>query len=87
MDAGLEQEVKELQPHRDLKALQSVGYKELFRYLDDDYDLDFAISEIQKNTRRYAKRQITWFKNQLSGEPFEPENIKGIIAYVNKAIS
>lgn len=87
MDAGLEQEVKELLPHRDLKALQSVGYKELFRYFDDEYALDFAVSEIQKNTRRYAKRQMTWFNNQISGEPFEPENIEGILSYINKATS
>ncbi len=84
MEAGLEQEVKDLIPHKDLKALQSVGYKELFRYFDNEYDLDFAVSEVQKNTRRYAKRQITWFKNQVSGEQFEPEDIDGILAYIRK---
>ena len=87
METGLEQEVKELLPHKDLKALQSVGYKELFRYFDGEYDLDFAVSEIQKNTRRYAKRQITWFKNQVSGDYFEPENIEGILSYINQMIS
>ncbi|MFS4468169.1 tRNA (adenosine(37)-N6)-dimethylallyltransferase MiaA [Maribacter sp. 2210JD10-5] len=59
---GLLKEVTELVPFKEYNALQTVGYKELFKYLDKEIELDFAISEIKKNTRRFAKRQLTWFK-------------------------
>ncbi len=62
MDEGLLEEVKKLENHQDLNALNTVGYKELFKYLKGEWDLEFAISEIKKNTRRFAKRQLTWFK-------------------------
>ncbi len=62
MKTGLLDEVKKLYPFKDLNALQTVGYRELFKYLDGTYDLDFAVAEIKKNTRRFAKRQLTWFK-------------------------
>ena len=63
--AGLIEEAKELLPYRNFNALQTVGYKELFNYFDDEWTLEFAISEIKKNTRRFAKRQLTWFlKNE-----------------------
>ena len=59
---GLVEEAKKLLPNRGLNALNTVGYKELFQYFDGNYELDFAISEIQKNTRRFAKRQLTWYR-------------------------
>ncbi|KAA2217062.1 tRNA (adenosine(37)-N6)-dimethylallyltransferase MiaA [Maribacter flavus] len=62
MQDGLLAEVKSLVAYSDLNALQTVGYKELFEYLNGNWTLDFAVSEIKKNTRRFAKRQITWFK-------------------------
>ncbi|SHK30293.1 tRNA dimethylallyltransferase [Epilithonimonas mollis] len=62
MDKGLLEEAKGLIAARDKVALQTVGYSELFRYFDGEWDLDFAIEEIKKNSRRYAKRQITWNK-------------------------
>ncbi len=62
MEEGLLNEVTRLEPYKALNALQTVGYKELFQYLDENWDLEFAISEIKKNTRRFAKRQLTWFK-------------------------
>lgn len=62
MKDGLLSEVRSLLDHRDLNALQTVGYKELFEYCDGNWTLDFAVSEIKKNTRRFAKRQTTWFK-------------------------
>jgi len=62
MSEGLLEEVSSLLPYKDLNALQTVGYKELFTYLVGDWDLDAAIFEIKKNTRRFAKRQLTWFK-------------------------
>ncbi len=59
---GLVEEVRTLIPQKHLNALQTVGYKELFNYFDGSWDLDRTISEIKKNTRRFAKRQLTWFK-------------------------
>ena len=62
MQKGLLEEVKGLLDSKDLNALNTVGYKELFNYLSGEWDLEFATSEIKKNTRRFAKRQLTWFK-------------------------
>ncbi|WP_295982258.1 tRNA (adenosine(37)-N6)-dimethylallyltransferase MiaA [uncultured Algibacter sp.] len=62
MQKGLLEEVKGLLVSKDLNALNTVGYKELFNYLSGEWDLEFATSEIKKNTRRFAKRQLTWFK-------------------------
>ena len=62
MEAGLLDEVRDLLPYQDLNALNTVGYKELFRYFDDEISLDQAVTDIKTNSRRYAKRQITWFK-------------------------
>lgn len=66
MKNGLLEEARALYKFRDLNALQTVGYKELFNYFEGDQDLDFAISEIKKNTRRYAKRQLTWYRKKES---------------------
>ena len=66
MQAGLLDEVKQLYPYKDLNALNTVGYKELFSYLDGKYSLEQAVEKIKVNTRRYAKRQLTWFKRDSS---------------------
>ncbi len=62
MNEGLLQEVEKLYPNKNLNALQTVGYRELFQYFDNEISLEFAIEEIKKNTRRFSKRQMTWFK-------------------------
>jgi len=62
MDDGLEAEVKSLEQYKKLNALQTVGYRELFSYLEDDISLEYAVQMIKQNTRNYAKRQLTWFK-------------------------
>lgn len=62
IDAGLVDEVRNLLPYRDLPALQTVGYKEIFSYLDGEIPLEEAIRLIQRNTRHYAKKQLTWWK-------------------------
>ncbi|NNC50049.1 MAG: tRNA (adenosine(37)-N6)-dimethylallyltransferase MiaA [Flaviramulus sp.] len=62
IEQGLLNEAKGLLPYKNLNALNTVGYKELFKYIDGEWELDFAVSEIKKNTRRFAKRQLTWFK-------------------------
>ncbi|OYQ31864.1 tRNA (adenosine(37)-N6)-dimethylallyltransferase MiaA [Flavobacterium cyanobacteriorum] len=62
IENGLIEEARTLYPHKKLNALQTVGYRELFSYFDGEISLEFAIEEIKKNTRRFAKRQMTWFK-------------------------
>lgn len=62
IDEGLVEEVRGLEKYRNLPALQTVGYKEIFGYLDGKYSLDEAIRLIQRNTRHYAKKQLTWWK-------------------------
>lgn len=64
MDNGLLEEVRSLEPYKSLNALQTVGYRELFRFLDGESDLDTAVAEIKKNTRRFAKRQLTWLRKK-----------------------
>ena len=66
LEQGLLYEAKALLPNQHLNALNTVGYKELFRYYNGEWTLDFAISEIKKNSRRFAKRQLTWFKKDNS---------------------
>lgn len=83
MQDGLLQEVKELIPFKNLNALNTVGYKELFDYFDNKISLDQAIEQIKQNTRRYAKRQLTWFNNQGDFENFEPNDLEKIKAYID----
>ena len=84
MNEGLLQEAKKLYPQRELNALQTVGYRELFSYFDREITLDFAIEEIKKNTRRFAKRQLTWFKRDENTKWFNFETpIPTIIDYIN----
>jgi tRNA dimethylallyltransferase len=66
LEKGLEKEAKELYPHKELNALQTVGYRELFSFFDGAITREFAIEEIKKNTRRFAKRQLTWFKKNTA---------------------
>lgn len=71
IEEGLIDEAKTLYNFKVLNALNTVGYKEIFKYLDSDWDIDFAISEIKKNTRRFAKRQLTWFKKDADIKWFD----------------
>ncbi|MBQ1937893.1 MAG: tRNA (adenosine(37)-N6)-dimethylallyltransferase MiaA, partial [Bacteroidales bacterium] len=66
IDEGLMEEVRALSPHRQLTALQTVGYKELFPVLDGEYSLERGIELVQRNTRHYAKRQMTWWGRDKS---------------------
>ena len=80
MKEGLLEEVKTLFPNKNLNALQTVGYRELFDFFDNKTSLEFAIEEIKKNTRRFAKRQLTWFKRTENVEWFDFEtDLKKII--------
>ena len=75
---GLVEEVNRLQPYRHLNALNTVGYKEIFRYLDGEWTLDYAIEKIKKNTRDYAKKQLTWFRRDKDILWFHPDQQKEI---------
>jgi tRNA dimethylallyltransferase len=84
LNEGLLNEAKQMYPHKDLNALQTVGYRELFSYFDREISLEFAIEEIKKNTRRFAKRQLTWFKRDESTQWFHFETpIPTIINYIS----
>ncbi|MGE0771741.1 MAG: tRNA (adenosine(37)-N6)-dimethylallyltransferase MiaA [Cyclobacteriaceae bacterium] len=80
---GLEEEARELYPHRATHALQTVGYQEWFGYFDADYDREEAIRLIKRNTRRYAKRQLTWFKKDAEIAWFKPANWRGILDHLS----
>ncbi|WP_300568250.1 tRNA (adenosine(37)-N6)-dimethylallyltransferase MiaA [Flavobacterium sp.] len=71
MEMGLLEEAQSLYPNKERNALQTVGYRELFDYFDGQITLDFAIEEIKKNTRRFSKRQLTWFKRTENTEWFD----------------
>lgn len=73
MDEGLLDEVQRVLPFRNCNSLNTVGYKELFNYLDGEWELDFALDRMRKNTRVYAKKQLTWFKRDESICWFHPE--------------
>ena len=84
---GLVQEAKKVYRYRELNALNTVGYKELFQFFDGKCELDFAINEIKKNTRRFAKRQITWFKKQENINWFDYKTpYKKITSYLKNEI-
>ena len=76
MEEGLLDEVRRLYPLRKENALNTVGYKELFRYLDGEWELPFALEKIKKNTRDYAKKQMTWFAHDSEIQWFHPANVK-----------
>ncbi len=85
---GLLEEARDLYNNKDLNALNTVGYKELFNFFDSTWTLDFAISEIKKNTRRFAKRQLTWFRKDKTILWFDYQTSKDqIITELNKKMN
>jgi tRNA dimethylallyltransferase len=83
MEEGLLEEVQQLKDKKHLNALKTVGYKELYDYLEGSLDLKTAIDKIKQHTRNYAKRQITWFKNKDDFEEFNPQDFNKISAYID----
>ena len=81
---GLVEEVKNLTDFRSHNALQTVGYKEVFSFLDDEYDYEEMVRLLKRNTRRYAKRQMTWFKHQGNYKWFSPNNFEGVVDWIIK---
>ena len=86
IEEGLLEEAKKLYPYRHLNALNTVGYKEVFQYLDGTWDLEFAIEKIKKNTRDYAKKQMTWFAHDKDIYWFSPDDEKEIINFISEQI-
>ena len=87
MQEGLLKEANKLYEHRNLNALQTVGYREIFNFFDEKYPLEFAIEEIKKNTRRFAKRQVTWNKKDLDINWFDyNDDIHNIIKAIESII-
>ncbi|WP_370214333.1 tRNA (adenosine(37)-N6)-dimethylallyltransferase MiaA [Mesoflavibacter profundi] len=88
VENGLIEEVKSLIEFKHLNALNTVGYKEIFNYLDEKWTLDFTISEIKKNSRRFAKRQLTWFKKNNETLWFDyTTNLDDITSAINNQIN
>lgn len=83
---GLLDEVRSLYEQRHLNALNTVGYKELFDYLDDRWSIDEAIERIKGNTRRYARKQLTWFKRDAQMQWFHPNQQDDILNYISQKL-
>jgi tRNA dimethylallyltransferase len=83
IEDGLIEEVRSLSSFRNLNALQTVGYSEIFEFIDGKISLETAIEEIKKNTRQYAKRQMTWFKKDKDVRWFSPSQLDSIFAYTD----
>ncbi len=91
MENGLLEEARILEKFKHLTALNTVGYAELFNYFDGEWDLDFAVSEIKKNSRRYAKRQLTWYRkaDDIHYLPlgYAQEDFDGLVNYIKEQIN
>ena len=87
MQNGLLDEVKRMYPQRHLNALNTVGYKELFNYLDGTWTLDEAVERIKGNTRRYMRKQLTWFKRDDTIRWFHPDDYDDIIQWIEHYIN
>ena len=86
IENGFIDEARNLHDKKELNALQTVGYKELFKYFDGEWSLEEAIERIQGNTRKYARKQLTWFKKDPKIRWFPPENLKEIINYIEASL-
>ena len=84
MEEGLLEEVKAMLPYRKVNALNTVGYKELFNYFDGVWELPEAVERIKGNTRRYARKQLTWFKRDEQMRWFHPDNQELIMKYISQ---
>ena len=87
LDAGLLEEVKVVYPYKELNSLNTVGYKELFKYLDGEWTLEFAIEKIKQNSRIYSRKQMTWFKRDNEIHWFHPDQKEEIMNYINEQLA
>lgn len=86
MQDGWLDEVRRVLPFRHCNSLNTVGYKELFKYLDGEWELDFALEKIRRNTRVYSRKQMTWFRRDEEVRWFHPEDENGILDYLQAVL-
>jgi tRNA dimethylallyltransferase len=86
IEAGLEAEARSFYHLKHLNALNTVGYRELFAYFDGEISREKAIELIKRNSRRYARKQLTWFRNDTEMTWFEPEKTSDIITFIKNRI-
>lgn len=84
--AGLLKEAQDLYPLRHLNALQTVGYQEIFSFMENKLNLDEAVEEIKKNTRRFAKRQMTWFRKDKEIISFSPAQVDEVLSFIESMV-
>lgn len=87
MQEGLLEEAHRVYPFKHLNSLNTVGYKEMFQYLDGEWTLDFAIEKIKQNSRIYSRKQMTWFKRDTDIAWFHPDRQTEIMQYIHSAVS
>ena len=87
IEAGLEKEARELYPLKHLTPLKTVGYREFFMYFEGKISKEEAIRLIKRNTRRYARRQLTWFRNDNEMKWFHPSESQQIIKYIENQLA
>ena len=86
MEQGLLEEVKRFHHLKEHNSLNTVGYKELFKYIDGEWPLDFAIEKIKQNTRIYSRKQVTWYRKDEEITWFHPSETEKIIAHIEECI-
>lgn len=84
---GLEEEARKFYPYKHLNSLNTVGYKELFEYFDGNWDYDFAVNMIKQDSRRYARKQLSWFNRDAEIKWFHPNNEEEIISFIDEKIN
>lgn len=87
MQEGLLEEARSVYPYKELNSLNTVGYKEIFKYLDGEWTLDFAIEKIKQNSRIYSRKQMTWFKRDTDITWFHPDQQEEIMEHIKKQLS
>ncbi len=87
IEEGLLEEARRVLPYRKLNSLNTVGYKELFKYFDGEWTLDYAIEKIKQNSRIYSRKQMTWFKRDTDIAWFHPEQVEEIREYIAKHVT
>lgn len=86
MEEGLLEEARSVYPYRQLNSLNTVGYKELFNYLDGQWELPFAVEKIKQNSRIYSRKQVTWFKRDEEIAWFHPDQQEEILKYISECL-
>jgi tRNA dimethylallyltransferase len=87
MRDGLLEEARRFYPMREKNSLNTVGYKELFKYFDGEWELPFAIEKIKQNTRIYSRKQTTWYRRDEDIQWFHPDDTTAIIQYIEEKIT